>query len=177
MSRRRPATSRRKLTSFGKRSSTSLRTTRLRCLLFVGLSPELCCDAILANPGPMKSVPRDRRVPVERADVRNVHTIVILLKRRTRRSPRPVQAPGSRFLCSLAHISARCTCPTETRVSVRRIGGIDWNGGRMLHQKRDTKNTPRRQVVGTTLSALDPRRRDGVISRGGTAGFRRPTRK
>jgi hypothetical protein len=35
----------------------------------------------------------------------------------------------------------------------------------MLHQKRDTKNTPRRQVVGTTLSALDPRRRDGVISR------------
>ena len=35
----------------------------------------------------------------------------------------------------------------------------------MLHQKRDTKNTPRRQVVGTTLSALDPRRRDGVIPR------------
>ena len=32
--------------------------------------------------------------------------------------------------------------------------------------------TPRRQVVGTTLSALDPRRRDGVISRSvGASGF------
>ncbi len=42
----------------------------------------------------------------------------------------------------------------------------------MLHQKRDMKNTPRRQVVGTTLSALDPRRRDGVISRSvGASGF------
>ena len=37
----------------------------------------------------------------------------------------------------------------------------------MLHQKRDTKNTPRRQVVGTTLSALDPRRRDGVYPANG----------
>jgi hypothetical protein len=38
--------------------------------------------------------------------------------------------------------------PHRDSRSVRRIGGIDWNGGRMLHQKRDTKNTPRRQVGG-----------------------------